>query len=79
MTFIKGLGDVQRSDIASAGGKAVGLGGLIQAGLPVPPGFVLTTDAYSAFVSENEKVPFAFMFLFVAVPLPPGCTHTAVW
>ncbi|UKA67723.1 phosphoenolpyruvate synthase [Arthrobacter sp. FW306-05-C] len=54
MTFIKGLGDVQRSDIAAAGGKAVGLGGLIQAGLPVPPGFVLTTDAYSAFVSENN-------------------------
>ncbi|WJH25409.1 PEP/pyruvate-binding domain-containing protein [Pseudarthrobacter defluvii] len=54
MTYVKGLGDVQRGDIATAGGKAVGLGGLIQAGLPVPPGFVLTTDAYSAFVTENN-------------------------
>ncbi len=54
MTYVNGLGDVQRGDIATAGGKAVGLGGLIQAGLPVPPGFVLTTDAYSAFVTENK-------------------------
>ncbi|MDP9988432.1 pyruvate,water dikinase [Arthrobacter oryzae] len=54
MKYVNGLGDVQRGDIAEAGGKAVGLGGLIQAGLPVPPGFVLTTDAYSAFVSENN-------------------------
>jgi phosphoenolpyruvate synthase/pyruvate phosphate dikinase len=36
-------------DVALAGGKAVGLGGLIEAGLPVPPGFVLTTAAYSRF------------------------------
>ena len=28
------------------GGKAVGLGGLLRAGLPVPPGFVVTTDVY---------------------------------
>ena len=54
MTYINGLGDVQRGDIAAAGGKAVGLAGLIQAGLPVPPGFVLMTNAYSRFVSDNK-------------------------
>jgi len=54
MTYVMDLGDVDRSDIAGAGGKAVGLGGLIRAGLPVPPGVVLTTDAYAAFVAENK-------------------------
>jgi hypothetical protein len=54
MTFVEDLGNVGRDDVGVAGGKAVGLGGLIQAGLPVPPGFVLTTDAYSRFVAENH-------------------------
>ncbi|MGN7150344.1 PEP/pyruvate-binding domain-containing protein [Arthrobacter sp. SAFR-179] len=54
MTYVKELGDVGRDDVALAGGKAVGLGGLIQAGLPVPPGFVLTTAAYSEFVAGNH-------------------------
>lgn len=53
-TYIKDLGEVDRGDIAMAGGKAVGLGGLIRAGLPVPPGFVLTTAAYSEFVTGNN-------------------------
>ncbi|HSU45791.1 MAG TPA: PEP/pyruvate-binding domain-containing protein [Arthrobacter sp.] len=54
MTFIADLGTVGRADVALAGGKAVGLGGLIQAGLPVPPGFVLTTAAYWEFVTHNQ-------------------------
>lgn len=54
MKYANGLGNVQRGDLDTAGGKAVGLGGLIQAGLPVPPGFVLTTAAYSDFVAENN-------------------------
>jgi phosphohistidine swiveling domain-containing protein len=54
MTYINDLGDVGRGDVALAGGKAVGLGGLIEAGLPVPSGFVLTTAAYSDFVTENH-------------------------
>lgn len=54
MTYISDLGDVGPGDVALAGGKATGLGGVIQAGLPVPPGFVLTTAAYSNFVRENH-------------------------
>ncbi|GAA3404584.1 PEP/pyruvate-binding domain-containing protein [Pseudarthrobacter polychromogenes] len=54
MTYIRDLSDVGPGDIAVAGGKAVGLGGLIRAGLPVPPGFVLTTAAYSEFVDANN-------------------------
>ncbi|NUT72371.1 PEP/pyruvate-binding domain-containing protein [Pseudarthrobacter sp. C4D7] len=54
MTYVMELGDVRRGDTAAAGGKAVGLGGLIQAGLPVPPGVVLTTAAYADFVAGNN-------------------------
>ncbi len=54
MTYVNSLGDVGAGGIAMAGGKAVGLGGLIQAGLPVPPGFVLNTAAYSHFVEANH-------------------------
>lgn len=54
MTYINNFGDVGQGDIAVAGGKGVGLGGLIQAGLPVPPGFVLNTAAYADFVAANQ-------------------------
>lgn len=54
MTYVNSLADMGAADIAMAGGKAVGLGGLLQAGLPVPPGFVLNTAAYSHFVEANH-------------------------
>ncbi len=41
-------------DLASAGGKGVNLGRLTRAGLRVPPGFVVTTDAYRRFVGHNR-------------------------
>ena len=54
MTYINNFGDVGPGDVAVAGGKGVGLGGLVQAGLPVPPGFVLNTAAYADFVQANH-------------------------
>jgi phosphohistidine swiveling domain-containing protein len=38
---------------AAVGGKAGGLAQLIQDGLPVPPGFVLTADAFALFLEHN--------------------------
>jgi pyruvate, water dikinase len=40
------FGDVSRDDVARVGGKGANLGELTTAGLPVPPGFVVTADAY---------------------------------
>ncbi|WP_116246236.1 PEP/pyruvate-binding domain-containing protein [Nocardiopsis sp. FIRDI 009] len=34
-------------DLQAVGGKSANLGELLRAGLPVPPGFVVTTDAYA--------------------------------
>jgi pyruvate,water dikinase len=44
------LTDLGRADLAVAGGKGANLGELVRAGLPVPAGFVVTTDAYAAAV-----------------------------
>ncbi len=35
------------------GGKGANLGEMIHAGLPIPPGFVVTTDAYDSFLAAN--------------------------
>ncbi|MFE5774322.1 PEP/pyruvate-binding domain-containing protein [Brachybacterium sp. NPDC056505] len=47
---VRGFQDISREDVAEVGGKAANLGELTQAGIPVPPGFVLTTAAYRRFV-----------------------------
>jgi phosphohistidine swiveling domain-containing protein len=51
------LDSLARADLALGGGKAVNLGELLRAGLPVPPGFCVTTHAYSLAVSSADLVP----------------------
>jgi phosphoenolpyruvate synthase/pyruvate phosphate dikinase len=41
------------SDVSAAGGKGANLGALIEAGLPVPQGWVITTAAYEQFNQQN--------------------------
>lgn len=38
--------ELTRADVPLAGGKGANLGDMVQAGLPVPPGFVITAPAY---------------------------------
>ena len=54
MQYIQSLTELNRADLPIAGGKGANLGALIQAGLPVPPGFCVTTPAYRAFVETNK-------------------------
>ncbi len=53
MTQVIDLQDVSESDLPLVGGKAGKLGELTRQGLPVPPGFVVTTEAYQAFVDAT--------------------------
>jgi|SRR5215204_2505314 len=53
MTYTAWFDEIRKDDIALAGGKGANLGELSNAGLPVPPGFVVTTTAYDAFVEAN--------------------------
>ena len=40
------LGEICRDDVLLAGGKGANLGDMAQAGLPIPPGFVICAPAY---------------------------------
>ena len=46
------LDDVRADDVETVGGKAASLGELTDAGLPVPPGFVVTAGTYRSFIEE---------------------------
>ena len=48
MKSIWWLEDLRRRDVGAAGGKGANLGELTGAGFPVPPGFVVSADAYLA-------------------------------
>jgi pyruvate,water dikinase len=45
--------DAGPATLAKVGGKGVSLARMTRAGFPVPPGFLITTDAYRAFVEAN--------------------------
>lgn len=55
MRSIVWFNELHKSDTALAGGKGANLGELTQADLPVPPGFVITADAYLAAMSEGGQ------------------------
>ena len=52
--IIRTFEELGREDVDVAGGKGANLGELTRAGLPVPPGFVLTTAAYREFVASSR-------------------------
>lgn len=83
MDVVQDLRAVGRADLAAVGGKAANLGELLNAGLPVPSGFVLTTEAYAEFVAASSEVAAAVRELgldgastkdvraaFVSAPVP---------
>ncbi len=48
--------ELRVTDIPSVGGKNASLGEMINAGLPVPPGFAITAFAYERFIEETRLV-----------------------
>jgi pyruvate,water dikinase len=50
---IKWFKELSKSDVGIAGGKGANLGEMTQAGLPVPPGFAITTPAYRRFTEQT--------------------------
>ena len=58
VSFVLPLDDAS-AQLLQVGGKGVSLARMAAAGLPVPPGFYVTTVAYRRFVAENglqEKI-----------------------
>ncbi|MBI5077086.1 hypothetical protein HZB94_01775 [Candidatus Falkowbacteria bacterium] len=54
MTLIKTFREISKSDTAIAGGKGASLGEMTQAGIPVPPGFVILANAFEKFLEETD-------------------------
>lgn len=46
MTYIKPFNEIAKGDSAIAGGKGASLGEMTRAGIPVPPGYVVTANAF---------------------------------
>jgi pyruvate, water dikinase len=69
--LVVSLADVSDSDLPLVGGKAGKLGELVRQGLPVPPGIVVTTEAYDAFVGATPLktlIPEALAAIDPSVP-----------
>lgn len=54
MELIKDFKNISKSDVLIAGGKGASLGEMTQAGISVPPGFVILTAAYSKFLKNTD-------------------------
>ncbi len=49
--------EVDKDDIPRVGGKGANLGEMIQAGIPIPNGFIVSSYAYFQFLEENKLKP----------------------
>ena len=54
LKYILWFREVDKDDIALVGGKGANLGELTKAGLPVPPGFIVTAEAYFDFLEGAD-------------------------
>lgn len=45
---------LSKNDVAHAGGKGASLGEMTQAGIPVPPGFVVLSSSFEQFLGETD-------------------------
>ncbi len=50
--FVVDLADTSKES-KNVGGKGANLGEMVRAGLPIPPGFIVTTESYEKFIKEN--------------------------
>ncbi len=48
--------EVGKADLGLAGGKGANLGELTRSGIPVPPGFIVTADAYFDFLTKSGRI-----------------------
>jgi len=51
--FVIWFEDLRKEDIPLVGGKNANLGEMTQAGIPIPPGFAVTAQAYEKFITET--------------------------
>jgi len=53
-SFVVWFKDVGKKDVSLVGGKGANLGEMTRSHFPVPPGFIITAQAYYHFIKENN-------------------------
>lgn len=54
MIFVRTLKELNKFDINIAGGKGASLGEMMNAGIPVPEGYVILSNAFERFLEETD-------------------------
>ena len=54
MEFLRPFAQLGKNDVGLAGGKGASLGEMTQAGIPVPPGFVILSASFEAFLEQTD-------------------------
>lgn len=54
--FTRDLSEIAALDVTSAGGKGASLGEMMHSGIPVPPGFVVLTNAFETFLKAMSPL-----------------------
>lgn len=54
MQTLREFSNLKKEDTAIAGGKGASLGEMTQAGIPVPPGFVILANTFRRFIQSNK-------------------------
>lgn len=54
MELLRDIKNINKNDVSLAGGKGASLGEMTQAGIPVPPGFVILSNAFEKFLKETD-------------------------
>jgi phosphoenolpyruvate synthase/pyruvate phosphate dikinase len=80
MSYTQDLRHTRAAHVAVAGGKGAALGELLAAGVPVPPGFVVTTAAFNHFLRANTLgTPSAESIIAAALPADLQSQITAAY
>lgn len=56
MEWVRDFSEITKTDVPLAGGKGASLGEMTKTGMPVPPGFVITAQAFEKFYPETPAV-----------------------
>jgi len=56
MELIRNFTALNKGDAPLAGGKGASLGEMTQAGIPVPPGFVVLSESFEYFIKETDLI-----------------------
>ncbi len=52
--FVQWFSEITKNDVSRAGGKGASLGEMTRAGISVPPGYVILSDAFDTFIEREQ-------------------------